>query len=289
MSVYVCMCICMHVYVPRVLQYFREFDAHAMQSCIPLPCGTGSWQNRRLREQTLPRKPCHYGSIKGGWCMELPTSLDQPLQVQTVCACLDRFLPVWDLYLLPEREPLITCKSKRHFNTFCWQLPWYVQLHETPYKNGRRQGYQAPRYSTPSSVDSGKSARKKKKTTNANCTMERQDSARPRSIWSTRNTYGTSSNGTCQIQHRHRRLMWNKVLRAWKYQRLGILFLLEWRTRKLIKGGRSGPTTDRNATASKWQNLSKDDFATIISVYTPTMTNPDENKEAFYNQLAIID
>ena len=32
--------------------------------------------------------------------------------------------------------------------------------------------------------------------------------------------------------------------------------------------------------------LSKDNFATIISVYAPTMTNPDENKAAFYNQLA---
>ena len=34
--------------------------------------------------------------------------------------------------------------------------------------------------------------------------------------------------------------------------------------------------------------LSTDNFATIISVYTPTMTNPDENKEAFYNQLASV-
>ena len=34
--------------------------------------------------------------------------------------------------------------------------------------------------------------------------------------------------------------------------------------------------------------LSKDNLATIISVYTPTMTNPDENKEAFYNQLASV-
>ena len=80
--------------VPQVLQYLREFDAPAMQSCIPLPCGIGSFQNRRLREQTLNRKPCHCGSIKGGWCMELPTSLDQPLQGQIVCACLDMFLPV---------------------------------------------------------------------------------------------------------------------------------------------------------------------------------------------------
>ena len=32
--------------------------------------------------------------------------------------------------------------------------------------------------------------------------------------------------------------------------------------------------------------LSKDNFAAIICVYTPTMTNPDENKETFYNHLA---
>ncbi|KAK2158016.1 hypothetical protein NP493_1829g00003 [Ridgeia piscesae] len=34
--------------------------------------------------------------------------------------------------------------------------------------------------------------------------------------------------------------------------------------------------------------LSKDNFATIIIMYAPTMTNPDENKEAFYNQLACV-
>ncbi|KAK2182917.1 hypothetical protein NP493_332g01011 [Ridgeia piscesae] len=34
--------------------------------------------------------------------------------------------------------------------------------------------------------------------------------------------------------------------------------------------------------------LSKDNFATIISMYAPTMTNPDENKEAFYNKLASV-
>ena len=34
--------------------------------------------------------------------------------------------------------------------------------------------------------------------------------------------------------------------------------------------------------------LSKDNCVTIISVYAPTMTNPDENKEAFYNQLASV-
>ena len=35
-------------------------------------------------------------------------------------------------------------------------------------------------------------------------------------------------------------------------------------------------------------HLSKDNFATIISVYVPTKTKPDENKEAFYNQLASV-
>ena len=34
--------------------------------------------------------------------------------------------------------------------------------------------------------------------------------------------------------------------------------------------------------------LSMDNFATIINVYPPTMTNPDENKEAFYNQQASV-
>ena len=34
--------------------------------------------------------------------------------------------------------------------------------------------------------------------------------------------------------------------------------------------------------------LSKDNFAAIISVYAPTMTNPDENKEALYYQLASV-
>ncbi|KAK2178132.1 hypothetical protein NP493_561g01052 [Ridgeia piscesae] len=34
--------------------------------------------------------------------------------------------------------------------------------------------------------------------------------------------------------------------------------------------------------------LSMDNFATINSVYAPTMTNPDENKEAFYNQLSSV-
>ena len=34
--------------------------------------------------------------------------------------------------------------------------------------------------------------------------------------------------------------------------------------------------------------LSKDNFAIIISVYAPTMTNPDKNKEAFHNQLASV-
>ena len=31
--------------------------------------------------------------------------------------------------------------------------------------------------------------------------------------------------------------------------------------------------------------LNKVNFTTIISVYAPTMTNPDDSKEAFYNQL----
>ena len=34
--------------------------------------------------------------------------------------------------------------------------------------------------------------------------------------------------------------------------------------------------------------MSKDNFGTIISVYAPTITNPDENKEAVYNQLASV-
>ena len=45
--VYTCVYVRMHVWyagitVPKLLQYFREFDTPAMQSCKPLPCGTGS-------------------------------------------------------------------------------------------------------------------------------------------------------------------------------------------------------------------------------------------------------
>ena len=34
--------------------------------------------------------------------------------------------------------------------------------------------------------------------------------------------------------------------------------------------------------------LGRDNFATIISMYAPTMTHPDEIKKAFYNQLASV-
>ena len=34
--------------------------------------------------------------------------------------------------------------------------------------------------------------------------------------------------------------------------------------------------------------MNKDNFAKIISVYAPTMTIPNENTEAFYNQLASV-
>ena len=35
-------------------------------------------------------------------------------------------------------------------------------------------------------------------------------------------------------------------------------------------------------------SLRKDNFDTMISLYAPTVTHPDENKEAFYNQLASV-
>ena len=68
------------------------------------------------------------------------------------------------------------------------------------------------------------------------------------------------------------------------------------------KAGRSGlcyqneyrHIADRNATASNDRimtmilPLSKDNFATIISVYVSTMANPDENREAVYHHLASV-
>ena len=103
----------------QVLQYLRY--CYTSGCLTPLPCRVVNHclpcQNWRLREQTLTRKKCHCGSIKGGWWMELPTSLDQPLQGQIVCDCLDMFLPVWDLYLYPERVSLVTSKSQRGTST----------------------------------------------------------------------------------------------------------------------------------------------------------------------------
>ena len=46
------------------------------------------------------------------------------------------------------------------------------------------------------------------------------------------------------------------------------------------------PVSDRIMTTRL--PLSKDNFVTIISMYAPTMTNPDENKETFQNQLASV-
>ena len=46
------------------------------------------------------------------------------------------------------------------------------------------------------------------------------------------------------------------------------------------------PVSDRIMTTRL--PMSEDNFATIISVYAPTMTNPDKNKEPFYNQLASV-
>ena len=49
------------------------------------------------------------------------------------------------------------------------------------------------------------------------------------------------------------------------------------------------PRPESNRITTMRLPLSKGNFATIMSVYAPTMTNPDENKEAFYNQLASVE
>ena len=46
------------------------------------------------------------------------------------------------------------------------------------------------------------------------------------------------------------------------------------------------PVSDRIVTMRL--PLSKDNLATIISVFATTMINPDENKEVFYNQMASV-
>ena len=48
------------------------------------------------------------------------------------------------------------------------------------------------------------------------------------------------------------------------------------------------PRPESNKIITMRLPLSKDNFTTMISVYASTMTNPGENKESFYNQLASV-
>ena len=46
------------------------------------------------------------------------------------------------------------------------------------------------------------------------------------------------------------------------------------------------PVSDR--IMSMRLSLNKENVATIINVYAPTITHPDENKDVFYSQLACV-
>ncbi len=81
---------------------------------------------------------------------------------------------------------------------------------------------------------------------------------------------------------------------VWYSQRLGILFLVEWKTRRRKKGGRSGLCYQKNI-VTKLTEMPQPISDRIMTTRLPrynyqrvTMTNPGENKEAFYNQLTSV-
>ena len=92
--------------------------------------------------------------------------------------------------------------------------------------------------------------------------------------------YGTSSNGT--FNELEYSFFWSAKPEG-ERREAGVGFAIK---KDIITKLTEMPRPESDRIMTMILHLSKDKFATIISVYAPTMTNPDEKEEAFYNQLA---
>ena len=235
--------------------------------------------------------------------MELPPSLDQPLQGQIVCACLDMFLPVSDLYLFPEREPLITCKKQRLFNTFAGSFHemYNSTKHHTGSAVARVTKDRAARPQLPSTVENQLGRRRRRQLLtiaqwHIRALLEREAADRPERRTSLvameLAKYNIDTAALCEtrfsaygsLNDLEYSFFWSGKPEGERREAgVGCAIKMDIVT-KLTEMPR--PISDRIMTMRL--RLSKDNFATVISVYAPIMTNPDENKDAFYIQLASV-
>ena len=198
------------------------------------------------------------------------------------------FLPVYDLYLVPERVSLVTCKSQRHLNTFC--------------KLARVNKDHAARPHLPSTVKNKLGRRRQRRQLltigqwNVRTLLDREGANRPErrtalvamelakyniDIAALCETRFSESGSLNDLEYS---FFWRGKPEG-ERREAGVGFDIK---KDIVTQLTEMPRPIRDIIMTMRLSLSKDNFATIISVYAPTMTNSDENKEAFYNRLASV-
>ena len=236
--------------------------------------------------------------------MELPTSLDQPLQGQIVCACLDMFLPVCPLFV-PRDSVASNLQKPAALQQFLLAASMKCTTctkHDTGSAVARVTKDRAARPHLPSTVKNQLGRRRQRRQLltigqwNVRTLLDREGANRPErrtalvamelakyniDIAALCETRFSESGSLNDLEYS---FFWSGKPEG-ERREAGVGFAIKKDiVTKLTE--MPWPVSDRIMTMRL--PLSKDNFDTIISVYAPTMTNPDENKEAFYNQLASV-